>query len=139
MKKQINFPYETKKSSIFKEVKRPTAIVDFWSEKFGKWISYNMIIDTGADYTILPSSDAADLGVDLEKDCQTFETRGVGGAETVYLLKKGIRIKIGELVQKKIPVGFLSRDDIPELLGRQECLNSLAVLFSKFITHFSLP
>jgi len=106
MKKQVNFPYETKKSTIFKEVKRPTATVDFWSEKFGKWISYNMIIDTGADYTILPFSDATDLGVDLEKDCQTFETRGVGGAETVYFLKKGIKIKIDELIQKEIPVGF---------------------------------
>lgn len=139
MKKQVDFPYETKKSSIFKVVKRPTATVDFWSEKFSKWISYNMIVDTGADYTILPLSDATDLGVDLEKDCQTFETRGIGGAETVYFLKKGIKIKIDGLVKKEIPVGFLSRDDIPELLGRQACLNSLSVLFSKFITHFSLP
>lgn len=135
--KKVDFLYETKKSIIFKQIKRPIATVDFWSDRFKKWISYNMIVDTGADYTILPSSDAIDLGVDLEKECQTFETRGVGGTETVYFLKRKIKIKIGDFV-RKIPVGFLSRDDIPELLGRQECLNKFKLLFSKFTTSFSL-
>ena len=135
--KSVNFPYESKKSVIFKQTKRPIATVDFWSDRFKKWISYNMIVDTGADYTILPSSDAIDLGVDLKKECQTFETRGVGGTETVYFLKKKIKIKIGNFV-RKIPVGFLSRDDIPELLGRQKCLNKFKVLFFKFTTSFSL-
>ncbi|MFH1289196.1 MAG: retropepsin-like aspartic protease [Patescibacteria group bacterium] len=136
MKKKISFPYETKKSTIFKQVKRPIATVDFWSDRFKKWISYNMIVDTGADYTILPFSDATDLGVNLEKECLSFETRGIGGTETIYLLERKIRIKIGDFI-KKIPVGFLLRDDIPELLGRQECLNNFDVLFSKFTTSFS--
>lgn len=136
--KKVNFPYETKKSAIFGQVKRPIATVEFYSKRFQKWITYTMIVDTGADYTILPFSDAADLGVDLEKDCLSFETRGVGGTETVYLLKRKIEIKIG-VFTRKIPVGFLSRDDIPELLGRQGCLNGFSVLFSKFVTYFSLP
>lgn len=137
MKKKVSFLYETKKSTIFKQVKRPIATVDFWSDRFKKWISYNMIVDTGADYTILPFSDATDLGVDLEKECRSFKTRGVGGTENIYFLKRKIRIRIGDFI-RKIPVGFLSRDDIPELLGRQECLNNFDVLFSKFITSFSL-
>lgn len=137
MKKKVSFLYKTKKSTIFKQVKRPIATVDFWSERFKKWISYNVIVDTGADYTILPFSDAADLGVDLEKECRSFETRGIGGTETVYFLRRKIKIRIGDFV-RRIPLGFLSRDDIPELLGRQECLNNFDVLFSKFITSFSL-
>jgi len=136
MKKKISFPYETKKSNIFKQVKRPVATVDFWSGRFEKWISYSMIVDTGADYTVLPSSDATDLGVDLEKECRKFKTQGVGGTETVYFLKRKIKIRIGEVI-KKIPAGFLSRDNIPELLGRQECLNSFDLSFSKFVTSFS--
>ena len=136
MKKKISFPYKSKKSAIFKQVKRPIATVDFWSDRFEKWISYNTIVDTGADYTILPLSDAIDLGVDLEKECLSFETRGIGGTETVYLLKRKIKMRIGDFI-RKIPVGFLSRDDIPELLGRQECLNNFVVLFSEFVTHFS--
>lgn len=134
--KKVSFPYESKKSTIFKKVKRPIAAVDFWSSRFKKWISYSMIVDTGADYTILPFSDAVDLGVDLEKDCLSLETRGIGGTETVHFLKKKIKIRIGNF-ERDIPVGFLSRDDIPELLGRQECLDSFSVLFSKFITSFS--
>ena len=137
MKKKISFPYKTKKSTIFKQIKRPIATVDFWSDRFKKWISYNMVVDTGADYTILPFSNAADLGVNFEKECSSFETRGIGGTETVYVLKRKVKIRIGDFV-KKIPVGFLSQDDIPELLSRQGCLNNFAVLFSKFITSFSL-
>jgi len=134
--KKVSFPYETEGSVIFDRVKRPMATVDFWSERFKKWISYSMLVDTGADYTILPSSDAVDLGIDLEKECQNFETRGIGGTETVYFLKRKIKIKIGNFA-RRIPVGFLSRDDMPEILGRQECLNKFSVLFAKFTTHFT--
>jgi len=138
MKRKVSFPYESKKSTIFKLVKRPIANVKFWSNRFRKWISYNMIVDTGADYTILPFSDAADLGIDLEKECISFETRGIGGTETVYLLRRKVKVEIGNF-SREIPVGFLSRDDIPELLGRQECLNNFDVLFSRFTTIFSKP
>lgn len=120
---------------LIKKYPQETPLIAY-IPKGDTWVSYNMIVDTGADYTILPLSDATDLGVDLEKDCQVFETRGIGGAETVYFLKRKIRIKIGSF-ESKIPVGFLSRDDVPELLGGQECLNSLSVLFSQFVTHFS--
>lgn len=92
--KDPKFPYETKKSTISKQVKRPIATVDLWSDRFKKWISYSMIIDTDADYTILHFPNAFDLGVNLEKECFSFETRGIGGTETVYLLKRKVEMKI---------------------------------------------
>lgn len=138
MKKKVSFPYETRQSVIFKQVKRPVATVGFWSDRFEKWISYNMVVDTGADYTVLPFSSITDLGINPKKECRQFKTQGIGGTETVYFSKKKIKVKIGD-VTKEIPLGFLSRNNIPALLGRQECLNSFAVLFSEFITSFSLP
>jgi len=133
---KISFPYETESSDIFGSVKRPIAEVSFWSSKRKRWLRYTMIVDTGADYTLLPYSAAEDLGIDLEKDCTEYRTFGIGGSETVYLIRR-YKVKIGDF-EMKIPIGFLGRDDVPPLLGREKCLNNFYVLFSKFITWFSI-
>jgi len=134
--KKSSFPYETKSSLIFKTIRRPMAEVEFWSSKRKQWLAYSMIVDTGADYTILPMKTAFDLSIDIEKECQQYLTRGVGGTEKVHFYNKGIKIKIGAL-EAKIPIGFLERDDIPPLLGRHKCLNLFNVNFARFITSFS--
>lgn len=133
--KTISFPYEEKSSLIFGTIKRPIAIVSVWSSKRKRWLGYTAIVDTGADYTVFPFKVSGDLGINVEKECNQFFTRGIGGSEKVYLLKKKILIKIGDW-KIKIPIGFLERDDIPPLLGREKCLNNLNVLFSKFTTYF---
>lgn len=133
---KISFPYEEKSSTIFRSIKRPVARVCFWSRRYKRWLEYTMIVDTGADYTLLPFSKAKDLGVNLERDCQRYVSLGIGGSETVYFLKRKIKTAIGDW-EGKIPVGFLEKEDIPPLLGRQGCLDTFDVLFSKFVTHFS--
>lgn len=132
---EIQFPFEIKNSGIFGKTARPVAKVDFWSKLTNNWVSVIMLVDTGADYTLLPKFYADYLGVNLEKDCQPFSTFGVGGSETVYLLKK-MKIQLGNW-QIKIPVGFLERDDIPPLLGRQGFLEKFKVVFFRYSTSFS--
>lgn len=133
--KVIRFLYKKQKSHIFGVIHRPIANVEFWSNKFKRWLNFTLIVDTGADYTIFPYSKATDLGIDLEKDCKPFETHGIGGAESVYVFK-GQRMKLGD-IELNIPVGFLERDDIPPLLGRVKCLDKFRVKFYYFITSFS--
>ena len=130
---KISFPYEEKPSLIFKTIKRPMVKVDFWSKKSSSWIEYSLLADTGADYTILPYHVAPELGVDLKKDCRQFLTSGVGGTEKVYLTNKGLKMRIGN-VEKAIPAGFLERENIPPLLGREACLNHFDVRFFHFKT-----
>ena len=96
-----------------------------------------MIADTGADYTVLPRYYSVDLGIDLEKDCIMKQTIGVGGYETIYFLKEKAKIKISTQ-QIKIPLGFLNSDNIPPLLGREECLNTFKVIFVNFQTEIEL-
>jgi len=131
----ISFPYEAESSPIFKVVRRPIAQVKFFSQKRKRWLEYTMIVDTGADYTVCPLKVAHDLLIDIEKECNQYLTRGIGGSERVFICKKKIIIKIGNW-EVKIPIGFLERDDIPPLLGRQECLDVFDVLFSDFATSF---
>lgn len=132
---KISFPYESEHSNIFGFIKRPIAQVSFWSKKRKRWFNYTMIVDTGADYSLLPYSASEDLAIDLEREAKVFKTFGIGGSETVYLIKQ-FKIKIGD-GELSIPVGFLGRDDIPPLLGRQACLNRFNLLFSRFITFFT--
>lgn len=93
-----------------------------------------MIVDTGADYTILPRFYAYDLGINLHKDCIAYQTFGIGGKEKVYLLKNA-KVKFGRW-QRFVPVGFLNRDDISPLLGRQEFLEIFKVTFINHSTVF---
>lgn len=130
-----SFAYQSKPSAIFKTIKRPMAEVSFWSAPRKKWLVYAMIIDTGADYTILPMKASTDLGVDIEKQCQQYSTRGIGGSEKVYICAGKIPIKIGKL-EAKIPIAFLERDDIPPLLGRHKSLNLFDVRFAHSIVSF---
>ncbi len=104
------------------------AQVFFWANQIQQWTELWMIVDTGADYTLLPSFMADKLGVNIEKDCRIFNTYGIGGGERVYFLPK-IKVKLGEW-EKIIPVGFLERNEIPPLMGRHLFLETFETLFS---------
>ena len=112
------------------------AVGELWSQKIAGWIRVAMLVDTGADYTLLPNIYAKHLGVNLQYDARLFETMGIGGHERVYLLQRW-PMRLGTW-QRKIPVGFLTRNDIPPLSGRQACLETFKVTFFRHRTIFSL-
>lgn len=132
---EIKFPFEIKTSGIFGLTARPVAKIDFWSNVSNNWVEVIMLMDTGADYTLLPKFYADDLGINLEKDCKPYSTFGIGGSENVYILKN-IKAKLGQW-QLKLPVGFLERDNIPPLLGRQGFLEKFRVILHRNTTSFS--
>lgn len=133
--KAVVFPYKDDLSGIFGTVKRPVAVVEFQSKQTGVWHEISMIVDTGADYTLLPRSIAKRLGIDLENDCKIEYTSGVGGRERVFMLPE-INTRLGKW-ERKVPVGFLERDNIPPLFGRHKFLDSFSVTFANFKTSFS--
>lgn len=104
------------------------AQVFIWSKQNSTWSEIWMIVDTGADYTLLPRFMASELGVDLERDCRIFNTYGIGGTEKVYFLPK-IKVKLGNW-ERLIPVGFLERDEIPPLMGRHLFMETFETVFS---------
>lgn len=124
----IKFPFEKTHSPILGTIYRPVIKVLLNSLDREHWREVWMLIDTGADYTLLPRYLAEKLGVDVKKDCQIFQTSGIGGAEKVYFLPK-IEIKLGDF-KRNIPVGFLNRDEIPPLAGRHLFLETFKMLFS---------
>lgn len=132
--KAINFPFVFIEKTKLGKVYRPYATIYVFSKERKKWQPIQMIVDTGADYTLFPKRYAQILGIDLNLDCQSEITLGIGGAETVYQYKN-LSVRMGRWEQK-IPVGFLERDDVPPLLGRLVCLETFKLIFQNFVTTF---
>lgn len=124
----LTFHYDKDLSPVLGKIYRPIAQVFFFSQNKNRWYESWMIVDTGADYTLLPKYFSERLSINLEKDCKIFKTTGVGGKEKVYFLKR-IKARLGRW-ERDIPVGFLDRDEIPPLLGRHKFLETFEVLFS---------
>ena len=133
---RLSFPFQKEKSSLFGTVYRPVAQVQFWSLKRNLWDTIALIVDSGADYTLLPRYFSGFLGIDLKRDCERHPTSGIGGTEEIFLFRK-MPIRIGKW-EAKIPIGFLNHDDVPPLLGRQDCLEKIGVVLRKRRTIFIL-
>jgi hypothetical protein len=132
----LRFNFREDNSAILGKIYRPMAQVFIWSAKDKLWTEVWMLVDSGADYTLLPRFMADKLRVDLEKDCKLFSTYGVGGGERVYFLPK-IKVRLGKW-KREIPVGFLERNEIPPLLGRHQFMETFETNFSpRHVVSFS--
>src|SRR3990167_6760207 len=124
----VTFSFERRSSPVLGEIYRPVAKVFFYSNSKKNWYGIWMIVDTGADYSLLPKHLSKRLGVNLQSDCRVFNTAGIGGVEKVFFLKS-LKARLGKW-ERNVPVGFLNRDNIPPLLGRHLFLESFDVVFS---------
>jgi len=131
------FQFRKLLSPTLGEIYRPYALVGVRTKDNKRWIPVETVVDTGADYTILPKRYLPSLGYDALKDCETQTTYGVGGPETVYLLRK-IKVKLGDWEQD-VPIGFLERSDVPALLGRHEFMELLKTTFDQRVVTFDEP
>lgn len=131
---KVAFPFRYITTNKFGEVFRPYAKINVYKKDLGIYIERILIVDTGADFTIFPRKDAYLLGIDLKREAVEDETFGIGGKEKIFLYKN-LKIKIGK-IDLKIPVGFLNRNDIPALLGRQHFLEIFNVSFINHLTIF---
>ncbi|TSC85818.1 MAG: hypothetical protein G01um101416_770 [Microgenomates group bacterium Gr01-1014_16] len=120
--------FEKEKSIVFGNIFRPYFPVNFWSRKRKSWIEVLTIVDTGADYTMLPIQYMDELGIDKKKDASPFSTFGVGGDSKVYILNDEIEIQLAGKTLKA-PLGFVDSVDVPPLLGRHRCLEKFRVVF----------
>lgn len=132
----IKFPFDEKESSVFGKIRIPIAKVQFLTKKSKKEKMITMIIDSGADYTLLPKFLSEVLEINLKKDSYPMITQGVGGKATVFIVKKPIKVNIGNN-NRSIIVGFADNDFIPPLLGRHTFLETFKVTFENFMTTFS--
>jgi hypothetical protein len=126
----VRFDYEKDGKSFFGQIYTPTAKVSFYNLSHDSWVTAWLIVDTGADMTTLPKYMAESLNISLERDCWKDSTNGIGGKEVVYILKRKIKVKLGEN-ERIIPISFLNTDRVPALLGRLGFLETFDTEFLK--------
>ena len=115
----IDFPYPAKKTSLGTEL-NPVIPIEILTLK--GFATFDFLLDSGADFTLVPRRVVDLLGVDL-KTAPSTRTFGVeGGGIRVFIGR--ITIRIGPEVLR-IRCFFSERDDAPFLLGRMD-------VFSKF-------
>lgn len=129
----LSSPFSFRGDSYLGKIYRPYVQLVMSSDKIDEWIPIETIVDTGADYSLFPKRYAELLRIDTEKECFLQTTYGVGGKEAIYLYKRGIKIKVDNW-QERVPLGFLSRNDVPPLLGRLKCLEDLTLIMKKHTT-----
>lgn len=126
----VKFSFEYGGKSFFGDIYRPTAKVSFKSPSVNIWIDTWMVVDTGADFTIVPRHFAQKLRISLERDCIKDETFGVGGEQTIHLCKQKIKAKLGG-IERYVPLAFFDSNEVPALLGRLGFLETLDTEFLK--------
>lgn len=114
----------------FGHIWRPMAKVTLKSPKEEKLVTVWMVVDTGADYTLLPRHFSEKLRISLEKDCFKDVTFGVGGNQVVYFCKSKIEVEIDHL-KRRIPLAFVDNNEVPALLGRLGFLETFDTEFLK--------
>lgn len=126
----VRFAFDYEGKNFFGKVYRPTAKVSLKSPSNNTWSDIWMIVDTGADFTIVPQYVSEDLGISLEDDCVKDVTIGVGGQRTIYLCKTKIHAQIGNF-KREIPLAISDSNEVPPLLGRLGFLETFDTEFFK--------
>ena len=132
----ITFPFEEALSPSVGKIKRPIAKVELYNKKLNFWVPYTMIVDTGADYTIVPIHLVDFLNINLETETKLTITRGIGGLVNIFLLKGRIKAKVGYF-ERNIKLGIINSIKTPALLGRYGFLETFKVVLENFTTTFS--
>lgn len=126
----VRFVFEYEGKNFFGKVYRPVAKVSLKSPNNNIWTDTWMIVDTGADFTIIPQYVSDDLGISLEEDCIKDVTIGVGGQRTIYLCKAKVHAQIGNF-EREIPLAISDSNEVPPLLGRLGFLETFDTEFLK--------
>ena|SRR3989344_2280539 len=125
---EVKFQYRFAYNSEIGKIYRPQAEVFLTSPKTDLQANTWMIIDSGADHSILPKFLAEKLGISLNTECDSQETSGVGGKQIIYFYPKKLKIKIGE-ANLSVPFWFFDNNNVPPLLGRYGFLDEVDVCF----------
>lgn len=124
-----SFDYKECDSGIFGKVKRPLILIDVKSSN-GEWIHLrDVLVDTGADISILPRDVGELLVEDITKG-KIIELRGIVPYAKLIVFIHDIcfRLKDKEFFA---PIAIAESNDVVPILGRTKGLDLFEVVFEK--------
>ncbi len=123
----MEFPFDKKLSKRFGEVLEPTIPVTVVGPK--QDIEVLMLIDSGADISLLPASIAELIGLQLDMKNQR-EVYGLGEGGVPYVLSP-VTLRIRD-VETSVRVAWALAEDVPFVLGRLDVFRRFAIEFREF-------
>jgi len=122
----VRFTFSQGRSEIYGKLYRPSAKVYIRTDR-GTWLPHYMLVDSGADYTLLPKS--IDEFIGLRKDIadHLYHSGGVGGGK-IWVVMRRLKMRLGDY-EFMADVGWAHSDNVPLLLGRAD-------VFERFEVHF---
>ena len=121
----IEFPYRKVLSDEYGIIYIPIAIVELKNRD--KRVRCEMLIDSGADITLIPKSVGEYLGLAIERMDVIKELRGIGESIIPYITK-GVELKIGE-ERFNARIGWALVEGVPLLLGRLDIFDRFDIKF----------
>ncbi len=135
---EIRFKGKKVRTPEIGEIWIPTAEIELITDK--KNYFCEMIVDSGADITLVPRSLGEFLGFSFAKE-KIREIRGIGEQAIPYVIRS-INIKIGKYLFKS-RIGIALIEEIPLILGRLDVFdhfdielkqNSKVTIFKRPVT-----
>jgi hypothetical protein len=130
----VSFPFLRGRSAIYGIVHRPFAKV-FMRTGGNTWLPHYMYLDSGADFSIVPSSIGEILGLARRPGERLRRAGGLGGTLEVAFRRVSMRIGAEEF---EAEIGWSPNDDVPLLLGRRDVFNRFDVIIRErdLVTEF---
>ncbi len=120
----IEFPYKQCISQNIGVIWKPYAMVRVITNE--RNYRCQMLIDSGADITLIPKKAGDYLGFEPDKE-MIREIRGIGEGAVPYIIKT-VQIEIGEY-QIKGRIGWVLIEEVPFLLGRLDIFDQFDIKF----------
>ncbi|MBI5227488.1 aspartyl protease family protein [Candidatus Micrarchaeota archaeon] len=121
---EIEFKFREGHSRIFGKTLRPVA--DVTLRNGDRDVVQGMIVDSGADVTLIPKSVGDYIGFKINNE-KIVEVKGIGDRGIPVVLKKAF-IRIGEKEIDAI-VAWSLIEEVPLLLGRKDVFDKFQIIF----------
>ncbi|MDI6735247.1 MAG: retropepsin-like aspartic protease [bacterium] len=121
--KTFEFYTDKEISPVFGKIWKPYAEVEL--TKDDEPIPYRMLVDPGADITLIRKLTGEYLGLQIEKEDKIYELSGVTG-ESISVIIKEIRMRIGN-IEFPLRVAWSMIEEVPLLIGRLDVFDRFDV------------
>ena len=126
----LRFPYRIGHSDLLGRIRRPLLTISFFSERFHEWIEIeNLLADTGADLTLLPSH-LGELLVSNIRDAKRGVVRGIVPGRGLRIYRHRLSLRIGTRSFRGT-VGIADSTAVPALLGRHQALDHFNAVYRR--------
>ena len=123
----IEFPFKKRYSEKLGDILKPIIPVSIIGPK--KSVNIFMLLDSGADISLIPYSVGETIGLELDM-ANHSEVHGIGEGSVPYILSN-VGLNIGN-VELSMRIGWALIEEVPFILGRLDLFQNFSVVFREF-------